>query len=282
MIKTWIQHIGIALAGLATFLVMAVLVLIWIALGVEGIPVISWEFLSEAPRNGMTTGGIFPAIFGTTLVTMVSTLVATPIGIGSAIYLQEYAPDHWITRAIRASIRNLAGIPSIVYGLFGLTIFVQFMGMGLSVLAAGCTLGLLTLPSIIATSEEALRNVPRILREGAMALGATRWETVKTVVLPAAIPGVLTGVILALSRAAGETAPILFTGVAFYTRYIPGSLLDEFMALPYHLYILSTQHHAIETVRPLAFATAIILLVLVFVLNFIAIRIRSGYDYGKK
>jgi phosphate transport system permease protein len=156
------------------------------------------------------------------------------------------------------------------------------MGMGLSVLAAGCTLGLLTLPSIIATSEEALRNVPRILREGAMALGATRWETVKTVVLPAAIPGVLTGVILALSRAAGETAPILFTGVAFYTRYIPGSLLDEFMALPYHLYILSTQHHAIETVRPLAFATAIILLVLVFVLNFIAIRIRSGYDYGKK
>ncbi|HAD13715.1 MAG TPA: phosphate ABC transporter permease PtsA [Saprospirales bacterium] len=282
MIKTWIQHIGIALIGLATFLVLAVLVLIWIALGMEGIPVISWEFLSAAPRNGMIAGGIFPAIFGTTLATLVSTLVATPIGIGSAIYLQEYAPVHWITRAIRASIRNLAGIPSIVYGLFGLTIFVQFMGMGLSVLAAGCTLGLLTLPSIIATSEEALRNVPRIMREGALALGATRWETVKTVVLPAAIPGVLTGVILALSRAAGETAPILFTGVAFYTRYIPGSLLDEFMALPYHLYILSTQHHAIETVRPLAFATALTLLALVFVLNFMAIRIRSKYDQGKK
>lgn len=271
------QILGMNLVLVATMVVVAILGLVFIDLTVKGAPALSWTFLTHFPKKGMTEGGIFPAIFGTTAVTLVSTLLAMPLGIGCAIFLNEYAPDNSFTRLIRASIRNLAGVPSIVYGLFGVVIFVQFLGMGASMLAAGCTLGLLTLPSIITTTEEALRNVPRLTREGALALGATKWETIRTVVLPSAVPGILTGVILALSRGAGETAPILFTGVAFYTRYLPGSLLDEFMALPYHLYILSTQHHAIEEVRPLAYATALTLLGLVFLLNLTAFWVRARY-----
>jgi phosphate transport system permease protein len=277
MNKKATQFLGITLLFTAAALVLALLGLILSDLLRHGSGAFSWAFLTQFPRKGMTEGGIFPAIFGTTLVTLLSTLLATPLGIGCAVYLHEYAPDNPFTRLIRASIRNLAGVPSIVYGLFGLTIFVQALGFGASALAAGCTLGLLTLPSVIATTEEALRNVPRLMREGALALGATQWECVRTVVLPSAVPGILTGVILALSRAAGETAPILFTGVAFYARYLPGSVLDEFMALPYHLYILSTQHHAIEQVRPLAYATALALLGLVFLLNLTAFWVRARW-----
>lgn len=272
-----VQLFGLALIVAATLVVVAILGVVLFDLTAKGAPALTWKFLTDFPKKGMTEGGIFPAIFGTTAVTLVSTVLATPLGIGCAVFLHEYAPDNAFSRLIRASIRNLAGVPSIVYGLFGVAIFVQFLGMGASVLAAGCTLGLLTLPSIIATTEEALRNVPRLNREGALALGATKWETIQTVVLPAAVPGMLTGVILALSRGAGETAPILFTGVAFYTRYLPGSLLDEFMALPYHLYILSTQHHAIEEVRPLAYATALVLLGLVFLLNLTVFWVRAKY-----
>lgn len=276
-----IQFLGLALMITATLMVVAILGIVLFDLTSKGAPSISWEFLTQSPSNGMTKGGILPAIFGTTAVTLLSTFLATPLGIGCAVFLHEYAPDNLFSRLIRASIRNLAGVPSIVYGLFGVAVFVGFMGMGASVLAAGCTLGLLTLPSIITTTEEALRNVPRLTREGALALGATKWETIRTVVLPAAVPGILTGVILALSRGAGETAPILFTGVAFYTRYLPGSVMDEFMALPYHLYILSTQHHAIEEVRPLAYATALTLLGLVFLLNLTAFWVRARYQHGK-
>jgi len=272
-----IQILGISLVITATLVVVSILGMILFDLTTKGGPTLSWAFLTHFPKKGMTEGGIFPAIFGTTLVTLVSTVLAMPLGIGCAIFLNEYAPDNTFSRLIRASIRNLAGVPSIVYGLFGVTIFVQFLGMGASVLAAGCTLGLLTLPSIITTTEEALRNVPRLTREGALALGATKWETIRTVVIPSAVPGIMTGVILSLSRGAGETAPILFTGVAFYTRYLPGSLMDEFMALPYHLYILSTQHHAIEEVRPLAYATALTLLGLVFLLNLTAFWVRARY-----
>jgi len=268
---------GFAMLLAATLIVLAIIGLVLFDLLLKGAGSFSWNFLTQFPRKGMTEGGIFPAIFGTTLVTLLSTLFAMPLGIGCAVYLHEYAVDNRRTRLIRASVRNLAGVPSIVYGLFGLAVFVEGMGMGPSVLAAGCTLGLLTLPSIIATTEEALRNVPRLSREGSLALGATRWECVYTVVLPSAVPGILTGLILALSRAAGETAPILFTGVAFYARYLPASVLDEFMALPYHLYILSTQHHAIEEVRPLAYATALTLLLLVFLLNLTAFWVRSRY-----
>ena len=272
-----IQVLGMALLITATLVVLAILGVVFFDVTAKGAPSISWKFLTQSPKNGMTGGGILPAIFGTTAVTLLSTLLATPLGIGCAVYLHEYAPDNTFSRLIRASIRNLAGVPSIVYGLFGVAIFVQFLGMGASVLAAGCTLGLLTLPSIITTTEEALRNVPRLTREGALALGATKWESIRTVVLPSAVPGILTGVILALSRGAGETAPILFTGVAFYTRYLPGSIMDEFMALPYHLYILTTQHHAIEQVRPLAYATALTLLALVFLLNLTAFWVRAKY-----
>lgn len=278
MRKNAFRIFGLTLLFTCAILVLAILGTVVFDLVRQGAGALSWAFLTEFPRKGMTEGGIYPAIFGTTIVTLLSTLLATPLGIGCAVYLNEYAPDNLFTRLIRASIRNLSGVPSIVYGLFGLTIFVQGMGMGPSVLAAGCTLGLLTLPSVIATTEEALRNVPRLSREGALALGATKWESIRTVVLPAAVPGILTGVILALSRAAGETAPILFTGVAFYTRYLPGSVLDEFMALPYHLYILSTQHHAIEQVRPLAYATALALLGLVFMLNLTAFLVRARWN----
>ncbi len=273
--------------GIASLIACAMVVIAFIALllfdiGRQGIPVLSWEFLTHFPRQGMTEGGIWPAIFGTTLLTILTTLLSAPVGIACAVWLEEYAAEDRFTQLTRAAIRNLAGVPSIVYGLFGLAIFVEGMHMGASVLASACTLALLTLPSVIATAEEALRQVPRSLREGALALGATRWETTYTLVLPTALPGILTGVVLALSRAAGETAPILFTGVAFYTRYLPGSLFDEFMALPYHLYILSTQHHEPEQVRPLAYGTAVTLLLLVFLLNLFAFGLRAYYRQKKR
>lgn len=272
------QTLGLAMLGTATFLVVLLLSIIVLYIMWASAGAFNWKFLSTRPSHGMTQGGILPAIAGTALVTLISTVFAMPFGVSCAVYLKEYAPENTLTRLIRASIRNLAGVPSIIYGLFGVALFVEGMGLGLSILSSGLTLGLLTLPYVITTTEEALQNVPRSWREGALALGATQWESIRTVILPAAMPGILTGGILALSRAAGETAPILFTGVAFYTRYLPGSLFDEFMALPYHLYILSTQHHAIEEVRPLAFATALALLLLVLLLNLVAFIWRARYQ----
>lgn len=269
--------VGIQLLLLCTLLTLSFLGIILFDLFSKGYSALSWDFLSTAPSKGMTRGGILPAVAGTALVTLVATLFALPFGVACAIYLNEYARDHWFTRLLRASIRNLAGVPSIIYGLFGLALFVEALHIGASILASGLTLALLTLPYIITTTEEALHNVPNAYREAALALGATKWESIKTVVLPGAMPGILTGTILALSRAAGETAPILFTGVAFYTRYLPGSLLDEFMALPYHLYILSTQHQSLEQVRPLAYATAVVLLGMVLLLNLSAIMLRIRY-----
>ena len=263
---------------LFTITVIAFLgIVVWDLLA-KGAGVLSWEFLVDFPRKGMTEGGIFPAIAGTVSVTLITTLFAIPLGVGCAVYLNEYAADNFWSRLIRAAIRNLAGVPSIIYGLFGVAIFVQGLNMGASILASGLTLGMLTLPYIITTSEEALKTVPHSFREGALALGATQWEAIRTNVLPGAMPGILTGAILGLSRAAGETAPILFTGVAFYLRYLPSSPFDEFMALPYHLYILSTQHHAIEEVRPLAYGTALVLVLLVFALNVLAMIVRYRYQ----
>lgn len=240
----------------------------------RGLPAISWDFLTLPPRKGMTAGGIFPAIAGTTIVSLLTVIFSLPLGVAAAIYLNEYAPDNRGTRLIRLAIRNLSGVPSVVYGLFGVVLFVNLMHLGTSILSAGCTLGLLTLPWIITASEEALRSVPRAYRDGALALGATRWQAIRTAVLPPAIPGILTGAILGLSRAAGETAPILFTGVAFYLPFVPRSASDPFMALPYHLYILATQHHAIGKVRPLAYGTALVLVALVFFLNLGAFAVR--------
>ena len=240
----------------------------------KGLSSLSWNFISKLPTDGMTKGGILPAITGTLLLTFITTIFAVPFGVACAVYLNEYAKPSNLTNIIRASIRNLAGIPSIIYGLFGLALFVQTCRLGTSVLSAGLTLGLLSLPYIITTTEEALKRIPNSMREATLALGATQFETIRDVVIPIALPSILTGVILTLSRAAGETAPILFTGVAFYINGLTLSFNQEFMALPYHLYMLSTQHQSIEQVRPLAYGTAVVLILLVFILNIIAFYIR--------
>ncbi|TAH04273.1 MAG: phosphate ABC transporter permease PstA, partial [Sphingobacteriales bacterium] len=223
-----------------------------------------------------------PAITGTLMVTIIAALFSIPFGICCAIYLNEYASVSRTTDWIRASIRNLAGIPSIIYGLFGLALFVQLMRFGTSALAAGLTLGLLSLPYIITTTEEALKRVPNALREATLALGATQYESIRDFIIPTAMPGIITGVILTISRVAGETAPILFTGAVFYITGVPTGINQEFMALPYHLYMLSTQHQDIEKVRPLAYGTVTILILLVISLNLIAFIIRNKYrQYGK-
>ena len=240
----------------------------------KGIGKISWSFLATMPKNGMTEGGILPAIIGTFLVTIITALLSIPLGMGCAVYLNEYARDNMFNRIIRMSIRNLSGVPSIVYGLFGVILFVQVMNLGTCILSAGLTLGLMTLPWTITASEEALKNVPKSYREGALALGATKWQSIRTNVLPYAVPGMLTGNILGLSRAAGETAPILFTGAAFFLPFLPKSLFNQFMALPYHLYVMSTQHHAITKVRPIAYGTALVLIALVFAMNLGVVIVR--------
>ncbi|HIE56240.1 MAG TPA: phosphate ABC transporter permease PstA [Chromatiaceae bacterium] len=260
--------------GVAAIIVLSILGIILYDISAKGIRVISWEFLTQPPRRGMTEGGIFPALVGTLYVSLITILFSVPLGVCAAIYLNEYAGRGKLTRLIRIAIRNLAGVPSIVYGLFGVVLFVQLFKFGTSVLSAGLTLGLLTLPWTITASEEALRAVPQSYREGALALGATKWQAIKTNVLPYALPGILTGTILGLARAAGETAPILFTGVAFFLPHLPRSIFSQFMALPYHLYILATQHHAIERVKPLAYGTALVLIILVLSLNSVAIFIR--------
>ncbi|MFN0083017.1 MAG: phosphate ABC transporter permease PstA [Ferruginibacter sp.] len=264
----WILLLG------STLMVCLILgVILWDIFS-KGMSSVSWNFMSQLPTNGMTKGGILPAIVGTLLLTFITTIFAVPFGVACAIYLNEYARPSALTNIIRACIRNLAGIPSIIYGLFGLALFVQALQMGTSALSAGLTLGLLSLPYIITTTEEALKRIPNSMREATLALGATQFETIKDVVLPKALPGILTGIILTMSRAAGETAPILFTGAAFYINGITIAPNQEFMALPYHLYMLSTQHQAIEQVGPLAYGTASVLILLVFLLNIVAFYIR--------
>lgn len=269
--------IGWSFLLICSLVSLAVLAVILIDVVSKGASSLSWEFIFGYPKHGMTEGGIFPAIIGTVLVTMITAVISIPFGIAAAIWLNDYARFQWITNLVRMSIRNLAGVPSIVYGLFGVALFVKALQMGTSLLASGLTLGLMVLPYIITTTEEALKVIPNSIKEGSIALGATKWETIYKVVLPIAAPGIITGVILGLSRAAGETAPILFTGVFFFQRYLPATIFDEFMALPYHLYILSTQHHDIMTVRPLAYGTALVLIGLVFILNLIAFYIRNRY-----
>jgi phosphate transport system permease protein len=272
--------IGFSLLRLSAIMVILILGVIIFDIAIKGFRAINLTFLFDFPREGMTKGGILPAIIGTIFVTVITTLFSIPLGVSAAIYLSEYAVEGKLTSLVRAAIRNLAGIPSIVYGLFGVAIFVQGLKFGTSVLSSGLTLGLLTLPFIIATSEEALKAVPQLYREGSLALGATKWQTIRSNVLPYAFPGILTSSILGLSRAIGETAPILFTGVAFFLPWLPGSVFDQFMALPYHIYILSTQHHAIEQVRPLAYGTTLVLIAIVFILNLAAIILR--YRFRKK
>ena len=241
----------------------------------RGMPALSWEFLTGKPRNGGAAGGIFPAIVGTFYLVVGTVAVAIPLGMASAVYLSEYAHQGRWTRTIRNAITTLAGVPSIVFGLFGLGLFVLTMRFGASILAGSLTLACMVLPTIIVASEEALRAVPRAFREGSLALGATQWQSIFKSVLPYALPGMLTGAILGVGRAAGETAPILLTAAAFYLPKLPRSVFDPVMALPYHLYVLATQHPASDQVRPLQYGSALVLLLLVLAANLGAIVLRS-------
>lgn len=242
---------------------------------VRGYKAINWTFLTQPPTEAMTKGGIFPAIVGTFYLTLGAILIAFPLGVASAIYLNEYAREGKLVRIIRLGINNLAGVPSVIFGLFGLGLFVVFFGFGSSILSGSLTLGFLILPVIIGASEEALKAVPQTYREASLALGGTKWQTIYRVVLPAALPGILTGSILGIGRAAGETAPIMFTAAAFYMARLPSSAFDEVMALPYHIYVLATAGTHIEETRHLQYGTALVLIALVLGINLIAIIIRS-------
>jgi len=261
-------------AGILVAVLLLIGFLVW-----KGAPVLSLQFLIENPREGMTAGGVFPAIVGTFYLTLLTLLFALPLGVGAAIYLSEYA-DPRRSRTlyvIRTANVVLAGIPSIVYGLLGLGFFVLFLRLGFSLLSSALTLSFLTLPVIVSASEEALRTVPMSYREGALALGATKWQVVRDAVLPFAAPGILTACVLGLARAAGETAPILLTGAAYYLPQLPNSVFHQFMALPFHIFILSTQSIDPRLTRPLQFGTVLVLLLLVVSLNAIAIVVRSHY-----
>jgi phosphate transport system permease protein len=267
------QRLAFALIFIGTLITVAPIVLIVGYMLWLGVPALSWTFLTAMPHDGMRAGGIWPAIVGTTYLTLGTGLIAVPLGIAAAIYLSEYAHDNALTRAIRLAIINLAGIPSVVYGLFGLGLFVLFLRFGTSIVAGCLTLSIMTLPVIISTAEEALRAVPQNFRVVSMSLGGTKWQTIRRVVLPQALPGILTGVILGLERAAGETAPILFTAAAFFLPRLPGSIFDATMALPYHLFVISTQVPGMPV--SLQYGTALVLLAFVLSMNIIATFIRA-------
>ena len=269
------QKIAFAVVRLSAAIVCLTLFLMVGFVVFHGWRAINWTFLTEMPLDSMTKGGIFPAIVGTFLLTFGAITVALPIGVASAVYLNEYARGGRTVRIIRLGINNLAGVPSVVFGLFGLGLFVVFLGFGSSILAGSLTLGFLILPVIIGTSEEALKSVPQTYREASLGLGATKWQTIHKVVLPAAFPGILTGSILGIGRAAGETAPIMFTAATFYTSRLPGSIFDEVMALPYHVYVLATAGTHIEKTRPLQYGTALVLICLVLGISLTAILLRS-------
>jgi phosphate transport system permease protein len=268
-----IQRVGFTTITLMAIATVIPIVAVVIYIFHQGLPAISLEFLTSSPREGMRAGGILPAIIGTLYLTVGTAIFSVPLGIAAAVYLSEYASDTPLTRTIRIAIINLAGIPSVVYGLFGLGLFVIFLNFGTSILAASLTLSIMTLPVIISTAEESLRAVPQAFRTVSISLGATRWQTIRRIVLKEALPGILTGVILGLERAAGETAPILFTGAAFFLPRLPQTPFDATMALPYHLFVISTQ--VPEMPIQIQYGTALVLLVFVLTMNLIATVIRS-------
>ena len=277
------------LSASAAGLIVLMVLVIMSDIVINGWTTVTWKFLADVPRAGMTEGGIFPAIYGTVLLVLLMVVALVPFGVGAGIWLHEYAPpDSPLTRTVRFAVTNLAGVPSIVYGLFGLGFFIQFVGrnldraMGLDVvwgqpalIWAALTLALLNLPVVIVTTEEALKTVPREMREASMGLGATRWQTVWHVLLPQAMPGILTGGILAVSRGAGEVAPILFTGAAYFLPYLPKLPTDQFMELGYHVFVLATQSPDVDATRPLLYGTVLVLLALTFLLNIVAILLRA-------
>ena len=268
-----IEKIGFSALALVTLLTVAPIIAIVIYIIYLGAPAISWEFITAMPKDGMRAGGILPAIIGTFYLTLGTAIFSVPLGVAAAIYLSEYAPDNRATRYIRLAIINLAGIPSVVYGLFGLGLFVIFLNFGTSILSASLTLSIMTLPVLISTTEEALRAVPQSFRVVSVSLGATKWQTIRRLVLPQALPGILTGVVLGLERAAGETAPILFTGAAFFLPRLPNSPLDATMALPYHLFVISTQVPGMPV--QIQYGTVLVLMTFVLVMNLIVTVIRS-------
>jgi len=281
---------GLTLAAVVIIILMLLIILGNIIYG--GIGTISWDFLTHPPENGMEGGGVFPAIFGTVALVILMVIAVVPIGVLTAIYLHEYtSPKSKVTRMIRVAIANLAGVPSIVFGLFGLGFFIAFIGGGLdwlfyrdqgpvwgqpAIIWAALTLALLTLPVVIVSTEEALRTIPRELKEASYALGGTKLQTIVRIIIPQSLPGILTGSILAVSRGAGEVAPIMFTGAAYYLPYLPGKLNDQFMELGYHIYVMATQSPNIEATKPILYGTVLVLLLLTFLLNFVAIYIRSS------
>ena len=269
------QKIAFGVIKLLGLLVIAILVWIQGFIIVNGIGVISWEFLSQAPANGMTEGGIFPAIVGTLCLVTGSMIFAFPLGAMAGIYMNEYTANNLFVKIIRVVTNNMSGIPSIVFGLFGMTLFVNMLGFGYSILAGSLTLGLMVLPIVIRTTEEALKAVPDAYRSGSLALGATKLQTVYRVILPAAYPNIITGLILSIGRVSGETAPILFTVAAYFLPKLPTSIFDQVMALPYHLYVLATSGTDIEASRPIAFGTALVLIMIVLIMNMLATFIRN-------
>ncbi len=269
------QRIAFSILGVLTLAIVVPILLVIIYIVANGAGTVTWEFLTAAPRQGMKAGGIFPAIVGTILLVIGTMLFSLPLGVLSAVYLVEYAHDNLFTRLIKLSVVNLSGIPSIVYGLFGFTMFVMLLHLGTSILAGSLTLAIMSLPVIITASKEALESVPNTYREISLSLGATKWQTVRYCVLPYAIPGIMTGTVLSLSRAAGETAPILFTVAAFYLPRLPHSVFDQAMALPYHLYVISTQVPNIPL--SISFATALVLVGLVFLMNLVSIFLRAHF-----
>ena len=265
---------------LSTLLVVAPVCFIVFVIVKQGWAAINWEFLTTMPKMGMRQGGIFPAIIGTLYLVTGTLIFAIPLGVLSAVYLTEYAKDNFLTRLVKLAIINLAGVPSVVYGLFGLGIFVVFLKFGASILAGSLTLAIMVLPIIITASKEALDSVPKSFREVSLSLGASKWQTIRCSVLPHALPGILTGIILGISRAAGETAPILFTVAAFYLPKLPQSIFDQAMALPYHLYVISTQVPNVDAKT--RYGTAFVLLILVLSMNLIAIVLRAKFRKKKK
>ncbi|MDD3459484.1 MAG: phosphate ABC transporter permease PstA [Weeksellaceae bacterium] len=269
------QKTAFFLFRLFSFFIVGILVSILGFIVINGIGVINWDFLTKSPTEGMTAGGIFPAIVGTFYLVIGSLIFAVPLGVMSAIYTIEYAGNGYIVRFIRLMTNNLASVPSIVFGLFGMALFVNNLGFGDSILAGSLTLGLLTLPLIIRTSEEALKAVPDAYRSGSLALGASKLQTIRKVVLPSALPNILTGVILSIGRVSGETAPILFTVAAYFLPNLPQSIFDQAMALPYHLYVLATSGTDLEASRPMAYGTALVLIVIVLIFNLSATLLRQ-------
>ena len=273
------QKIVFFLLAAATFFIILPVVIIFLIIVFNGIQALTPEFIFSMPRAGMREGGIFPALIGTIYLVIGTAAFSLPLGILAAIYLSEYAKENWLTKMIDLAIVNLAGVPSIVYGLFGLALFVMLLNLGTSIIAGSLTLAIMTLPVIITASKEALDAVPKSFREVSYSLGASKWQTIKNVVLPNAIPGILTGTILGLSRAAGETAPILFTVAAFYLPRLPSSVYDQVMALPYHIYVLSTQ---VPNVSPrLQYGTILVLILMIFAMNIVAAYIRAKFRKKK-